>query len=258
MAEKRENSVLFSLRELRRIEDDRIKQEEDDVRSREEAEVQARADGERRAREEGERARREAEAVERRRADDAERQVREDALRLEEAERKARVEAQMHLEKERMKLEVEAKVAMGGHKKSTGLLVIVGLLVLCVGGVGAFAWKKKLREDELQRKNAVVLAQYETLQRKMRDNDARTAAALAAFQAAKTEEEKKKAEDELAAARREAQELKDRAAANASSQAPATSHPARAAGAKTKPDKPREDGKIKVKCSDPNDPLCGI
>src|SRR6185369_16742017 len=55
MFEQRENSVLFSLKELRRIEDDRIRQEEADVQARVEAERHAREEAERRAREEVER-----------------------------------------------------------------------------------------------------------------------------------------------------------------------------------------------------------
>src|SRR2546423_15047796 len=61
MPEQRENSVLFSLKELRRIEDDRIRQEETDARARVEAERKAREDAERKAREDVERRHREEE-----------------------------------------------------------------------------------------------------------------------------------------------------------------------------------------------------
>ena len=51
MAERRPNSVLFSLKELRRIEDDRVKQEETDEQKRKDAEVRAKEDAvQRRAR----------------------------------------------------------------------------------------------------------------------------------------------------------------------------------------------------------------
>src|SRR2546423_1901803 len=64
MAEqRRENSLLVSLRELRTIEDDRVKEEEDDVRKKAEAEARAREDTIRRAKEEEERKEREAEAA---------------------------------------------------------------------------------------------------------------------------------------------------------------------------------------------------
>ena len=52
MAEQKESSVLFSLKELMSLEEDRIKQEEDDRKRKEQAEQQARLDAERRAREE--------------------------------------------------------------------------------------------------------------------------------------------------------------------------------------------------------------
>ena len=42
MAEQKESSVLFSLKELMNLEEDRIRQEDDEKRKRAEAEVQAR------------------------------------------------------------------------------------------------------------------------------------------------------------------------------------------------------------------------
>ena len=55
MAERRDNSVLFSLKELRQIEDERIRMEQEAERARIEQDLQAKADAERRAREEEER-----------------------------------------------------------------------------------------------------------------------------------------------------------------------------------------------------------
>src|ERR1700748_2760578 len=52
--EKRENSVLFSLRELRQIEENRVNEEEQAVRSAEQARVAAQQAEERRVREEAE------------------------------------------------------------------------------------------------------------------------------------------------------------------------------------------------------------
>ena len=49
--EKRENSVLFSLRELRQIEENRVQEEEQAVRSAEEQKVRAKENAERAARE---------------------------------------------------------------------------------------------------------------------------------------------------------------------------------------------------------------
>ena len=61
MAERPENSVLFSLKELRRIEDDRVAQEEDVKQTRAAEEMAAREAAEQAAREEAERKAREAE-----------------------------------------------------------------------------------------------------------------------------------------------------------------------------------------------------
>src|SRR5678809_804403 len=46
-SEKRENSVLFSLRELRQIEENRVQEEENAVRSAEEARLRAQQEAER-------------------------------------------------------------------------------------------------------------------------------------------------------------------------------------------------------------------
>jgi len=51
MAEQKESSVLFSLKELMNLEEDRIRQEDDEKKKRAEAEVQARTEAEKRARE---------------------------------------------------------------------------------------------------------------------------------------------------------------------------------------------------------------
>ena len=54
MPEQKESSVLFSLKELMNLEEDRIRQEESARKAKQDAEVQARLDAERRAREEEE------------------------------------------------------------------------------------------------------------------------------------------------------------------------------------------------------------
>jgi colicin import membrane protein len=51
MAEQKESSVLFSLKELMNLEEDRIRQEDEEKKKRAEVEVQARQEAERRARE---------------------------------------------------------------------------------------------------------------------------------------------------------------------------------------------------------------
>lgn len=99
MAEQKESSVLFSLKELMNLEEDRIKKEDDDRKRQEEAENQARAEAERRAREEEER---------RLRAED-ERKRSEEARAREEA---ARLEAIRHGEVEKARVEAEGVARM--------------------------------------------------------------------------------------------------------------------------------------------------
>lgn len=128
-----ENSVLFSLRELRRIEDDRVKKEQDSARAKAEAERQAREEAdrvareaeERRVRDEAERARMAREAGEQRQRDEQ--------LRLEEAERRARVEGEMRINEERMRLEMQHKKK---HSPVKAVLTVTGILVVIGGGIG--------------------------------------------------------------------------------------------------------------------------
>ena len=94
MAEQKESSVLFSLKELMNLEEDRIKEEE--------AEKEAKARAEREARESAERAARAAE--ERRLREEEEARRNEEQRRREEA---ARLEAIRHAEIEKAKAEAE-------------------------------------------------------------------------------------------------------------------------------------------------------
>jgi hypothetical protein len=128
-----ENSVLFSLRELRRIEDDRVKKEQEAARAKAEAERQAREEAERLTREAEERRARD-EADRARMAREAEEQrQRDDQLRLQEAERRARVEGEMRINEERMRLEMQHKKK---HSPVKAVLGVAGVLVLLGGGIG--------------------------------------------------------------------------------------------------------------------------
>src|SRR5581483_749286 len=115
MAERRENSVLFSLRELRGIEEKRVKGEE-------EAE-HARIEAKRRAEEDRVRAEQES----------RERAAREDQLRLQEAERRAQIEAAAKLEQHR--IEAEARARMDAKKFPVGAVVGGVLALVVVAGI---------------------------------------------------------------------------------------------------------------------------
>ena len=169
-----ENSVLFSLRELRRIEDDRVKKEQEAAR--------AKAEGERQAKEAADRASREAE--ERRVRDEAERarlareadeqRDREGSLRLQEAERRARVEGEMRINEERMRLEMQHKKK---HSPVKAVVSVAGVIVLIAGGVGykmysdhqkelMVAREEKARvELEAKKKQAELEARYAMIEK---------------------------------------------------------------------------------------------
>lgn len=154
MGERRENSVLTSLRDLRRIEDERVKQEEQEEQKRQDAAQQAREAAEARVREAAEaKAREEADARARAEAE-RQRQDREERIRIEETERKARIEAQMKLEQERLRLE-----AMHGKKGFPWHIVgpIIGVFVLGLVVFGFVAYRNK----EEARKRDFLLAQQE-------------------------------------------------------------------------------------------------
>lgn len=137
MSDRRENSVLFSLRELRSIEEDRVKQEDDAETARIEAERRAREDEIRRAKEAEEAKIHAAEEKARREIEDRERTERESQLRLQENERRAQIEAATRLEQTRIEAEARAKV--DGKKFPTGLVVggVLGL-ILIAGGTMAY------------------------------------------------------------------------------------------------------------------------
>lgn len=105
MAERDPNSVLFSLKELRQIEEQRTAEEKKAVqdrieaarRAKEEEEQQVKAAEARLQRAEEERVQREREA--------RERAARDERIQLAEAESRARIEADMRLQQHRVQVE---------------------------------------------------------------------------------------------------------------------------------------------------------
>ena len=128
--EKRENSVLFSLRELRQIEENRVQEEEHAVRS---AEEQRAADDEAR-----ERAIRDA-------AEAKARAERDEQVRIQQARENAEREARMHveatgaaeqarqqaaLEQERLQQEMQLRRAEVAKKRPTWMLAVMGAAIV--------------------------------------------------------------------------------------------------------------------------------
>jgi hypothetical protein len=166
---REENSVLFSLKELQRLEDERVRKEDDEKKARVDAERRAREDAERQAREAVDRKRREEEDRVRRIEEERLNREREEQLRLVEAERRARVDGEMRLAEERMRLEVQAKKQA---KSPIGPIIGVAVVLLVVGG--GVIWKLKSDADadrvrvtlEAQRAADEAKRREEELQRK--------------------------------------------------------------------------------------------
>jgi hypothetical protein len=134
MLDSRDNSVLKSLKELRKQEEDRVKKERAEADARAEAERRTKEDAERKAKEETARAKREEEERIRRIEAEKEAREREERLRLEESERRARIEAETQLQQERMRLEAHAKTAAKAHGAPMGLIVGIVVAVLVIAG----------------------------------------------------------------------------------------------------------------------------
>ncbi len=251
MAE-RENSVLFSLKELRTIEDDRVRQEEEAVKAKAAAEAQAREAALRQAKEEEERkARDEQERMHRLQAE-KERQLRETELKAEGEKHRAQLEAQARLEEARIHAEVQAKAQ--AQAKKPPIVAIVGSVVGVVAVAGAvLGWvllvkmpaEQKARDEAHQRE---IIAMQKKFERQMDDIKDQAKRDLAAadkemqerLALAKTAEEqdkiKREGEEKKNAIKSHAREVVKKAVDAA-------------------PVKPKKVGE--TKCKDPNDPLCG-
>jgi hypothetical protein len=135
-SDRPDNSVLFSLQELRRLEDERVKAEADARRAQAEAERRATVEAEQRARDEETRRAREEEGRRRRAESERQAREREDRLRLEEAERRARVEGELKLRAQGLLDEQRQRHVQGRRfGRSAGIVVAAGaLLFVAVGG----------------------------------------------------------------------------------------------------------------------------
>ena len=164
-SDRPENSVLFSLKELRRLEDERVKAEADARRAQAEAERRARVEAEQRARDEETRRARDGEERRRRAESEREARQREDRLRVEEAERRARVEGELKLREQLLLAEQRQRHIQGPRfGRSAWITVAAGaaLSVAVGGGLAARASRqhqaeKKALEREIEQARAAQL-----------------------------------------------------------------------------------------------------
>jgi dTMP kinase len=133
MSERRENSVLVALRELRGLEDDRVKREQEEALARAEVERAAKEATERRARDEDETRRLAEEDRVRRAEEEKQARIREEQLRIEDAERRARVDGEVRLQEERMRLEIQSRA--DGKSPVKAVLAVAAVLALVGGGI---------------------------------------------------------------------------------------------------------------------------
>ena len=198
-SERRDNSVLVALKELRGMEDARVKREQDEARARVEAERAAKEAAAHKAREE-EAARRQAEEDRVRRAEeDKQNRIREDQLRVEEAERRARVEGEMKLQEERMRLEIQSRAHSRSPVKAVvGAVVVVAL----VGGIILYRVNSQHREEQ-----AAALHERQLVEEKANAREAEFRTQLASI--------KREMDEKMKAAKNEAERAKIRADAEA-------------------------------------------
>jgi hypothetical protein len=241
MSERRENSVLFSLKELRNIEDGRVKKEKDEAEARVEADRAARMAAERAVREAEERKLRDEEDRVRRVEEEKESRSREEQMRLQEAERRARVDGEVRLQEERLRLEVQAKTQHKSPLKA--ILGVTGVLVVVAVGLGYKMYSDHQAELATERANSARLEEAS------RAKQAELEAKFAALQKdtdsklAKAETEAERAQIRLDAAKQRADIANSRPSHGHSSPKPdAPAPPAvhKVAGKRTVSDNPLE------------------
>lgn len=226
-SDKRENSVLFSLRELRQIEETRVREEAHAVRSAEEARIQQQQDAERRVRE-AEEAKIRAERDHQRSMEEARVAAeREGRLRVEAAEAAERQRQHAALEQQRLAGEMELRRAEVAKQRPTWMLVVTGVALLGIV-VAGFVVVQKISERNAAAENEKI-AKAKADQAIKDANDAKEklakiehdldelngkiSTAVNAVADAQNDADRARAKSQLAALQREQYEMKQRAAA---------------------------------------------
>jgi colicin import membrane protein len=218
MSEQKESSVLFSLKELMNLEEDRIKTEETSKAEAARRAEQERLDAERRQRDE-EQARLAAEE-EKRRVEDA--RAREEAARLEairqaeierakvEAERQAQLAAMSAQQQHERQL--EALKSDEGKKKLRNTLIGVGVFVpLLAIGAGVMVYnsnQEKKAQIAAQQAEAAKLAEERAkLEARLKENEGKTANLQAMLENEKDEKKRLELQKQIDDAKNEAKQI---------------------------------------------------
>lgn len=225
--EKRENSVLFSLRELRQIEENRVQEEEHAVRTAEEMRLAAQQEAERRRQEAADaKVREERDAafqIEQAR-ENAEREAR---MRVESVEATERQRQQAALEQARLQQEMELRRAEVAKKRPTWMLVvtgfaIVGVVIIAVLG---YQWNSSRNDSEEETKQAKIdkakaekialdaQEQLDRLQRDLSDMEKKVNGAVESVMSAQNDADRANANAKLRALQKEKYEMEQRIAA---------------------------------------------
>jgi hypothetical protein len=212
--EKRENSVLFSLRELRQIEESRVQEEVNAQRSAEESRVRAIQDQEQQRRDAEEARVRGIHEEEQRQRDTAEARIREERMRMQEAETQARIRAQAELDQQRMANEMHIKMQEVAKTRPTWLLAIAGILTVSIISLGVFFYKRHreasvaearnrelaIQQEQSQKEIAQLTEDFSKLQTELDSLENELSAANTALNNAVTVADRQAAKDRLAAA----------------------------------------------------------
>jgi colicin import membrane protein len=246
MSEQKESSVLFSLKELMNLEEDRIRSEEAEKAASAAAAERARLDAERSAREAEEHRIRAEE--ERRRTEEQrsrEEQARLEAIRVAEIE-KARVEAEQ-------RARLEAMAAQQHHERSLAaihgdeskkslrkILIAVAVVVpLACIGAGVLIYQNVQENREIaarqEAEKQALLAEKEKLERQRKEQDDKVNGLLGQLESAKDQATKDALQKQLDEERIKAENLRK----NVGGGGP----------------RPTGGGAPKAKCT-PGDPLC--
>lgn len=256
MSEQKESSVLFSLKELMNLEEDRIRQEEDEKKKRVEADAKARDDAERKARDD-EASRIKAED-DRRRAEESrmrEETARHEAIRAAEIE-KQKIEAERGAQLAAMSKQQEHARALEmikqdeGKKKLRNMVIgISAAAVLTFGGIAGYVFGVYMPQ-----KAAEKLVQDNALKAQIEE------AALAKKEAAQAMADVRKLQEDLASAKDEksrneiaarlAAAQDDLAKKNTGGRVGGPAQPGTGGGA--------TPAKTPGKACPPGDPLCGF